>query len=327
LISKKELRKIAKRILKFSSEVKKSDRVCIIADTNKRSIGEALLEASKSLGAESVMILMSPTGMHGNEPSQIVAGAMKHATVVYTVVTYAMTHTNAFKESLQAGSRAIVMRGINEEMMVNGAIRANYVKVHKRSERLASVLRASSKVKLISDQRTEFTFEIGGRPVFVLGGIAKTPGTFAAMPDGEVALSPVEGTANGRIVFDYSVDGVGKLKKPLRLDVINGRVEGISGSSDAKVLKRLIGDAGDCGRNIAEFALGTNPRARLIGNLAEDKKKEGTVHIAIGDNHLLGGSVDCEIHLDGLVTKPTVILDDSRKIIEEGKIIWQNITN
>jgi leucyl aminopeptidase (aminopeptidase T) len=74
-------------------------------------------------------------------------------------------------------------------------------------------------------------------------------------------------------------------------------------------------------RNIAEFSVGTNPGARLIGNLAEDKKAMGTVHFAIGDNRSLGGHVEAGVHLDGLVLKPTVIVDD-KIIVEHGKLMF-----
>ena len=77
----------------------------------------------------------------------------------------------------------------------------------------------------------------------------------------------------------------------------------------------------DNARNIAEFAIGTNPNARLIGNLAEDKKLLGTVHFAIGDNKSLGGTVEARVHLDGLMVKPTVIADNKLIIVEDGKLM------
>jgi leucyl aminopeptidase (aminopeptidase T) len=77
----------------------------------------------------------------------------------------------------------------------------------------------------------------------------------------------------------------------------------------------------DNARNIAEFAIGTNPNARLTGNLAEDKKLLGTVHFAIGDNKSLGGRVASTIHLDGLMVKPTVVADDRRTIVQDGKLL------
>ncbi len=37
--------------------------------------------------------------------------------------------------------------------------------------------------------------------------------------------------------------------------------------------------------NIAEIGLGTNPVAKIIGNVLEDEKVHGTCHVALGDNH------------------------------------------
>jgi len=53
-----------------------------------------------------------------------------------------------------------------------------------------------------------------------------------------------------------------------------------------KVLENRGDDTSYC---IAEFAIGTNPRARCIDNSQEDKKTLGSIHIAIGDNLTLGG--------------------------------------
>jgi leucyl aminopeptidase (aminopeptidase T) len=68
---------------------------------------------------------------------------------------------------------------------------------------------------------------------------------------------------------------------------------------------------------IAEFAIGTNPLSRMLGNIAEDKILRGCVHIAIGDNHTIGGKTESCIHLDMVSLKPTVWLDDD-KVVDKG---------
>ena len=144
------------------------------------------------------------------------------------------------------------------------------------------------------------------------------------MPDGEVPLSPVQGSANGIMVFDHTIDGVGLLKEPVRNVVKQGRVVEVSGGKDADRFRQLLAEAGDCAYNIAEFAIGTNPKARIIGNMAEDKKKEGSIHIAVGDSRTLAGDVFCDLHLDGLMLKPTLYLDNV-KICEKGVLDWETI--
>jgi len=323
-MGERELFKTAEKFVKTSVDLRPDDTVCIVADSDKLAIADALASAAKRVAAETVIVTMTPRKMHGNAPPKIVAGAMREATVIFTPVTYAITHTEPFRQALNAGARAIVLRGVTEDMMIYGAINADYVEIRKNSEMLANLLRSASEILLTSPFGTDLQMKVEDRPVFVLSGFAEKPGTFAAMPDGEVPLSPVEGTATGVAVFDRSMDGIGSLTNSIRLDVERGKVIKISGGYEAETLKKLMEGAGECGFNIAEFAIGTNPMARLIGNLAEDKKKEGTVHLAVGDNHSLGGKVMCNLHLDGLMTTPTVKVD-GKMIIDRGQILWDYI--
>jgi len=46
-----------------------------------------------------------------------------------------------------------------------------------------------------------------------------------------------------------------------------------------------------------------------VGSVLLDEKAAGTVHIAIGDDHAIGGDTDAPIHLDGILTEPTVFAD------------------
>ena len=66
---------------------------------------------------------------------------------------------------------------------------------------------------------------------------------------------------------------------------------------------------GPLARNLAELGIGINPKARLIGNVLEDEKVGGTVHVALGDNSTFGGDVVAGIHLDGIITRPKVFVD------------------
>jgi len=54
--------------------------------------------------------------------------------------------------------------------------------------------------------------------------------------------------------------------------------------------------------------------------LLEDEKVIGTVHIALGNNVSIGGSVNVPLHLDGVIKKPTVYLDD-KILMKEGKLL------
>jgi len=159
-----------------------------------------------------------------------------------------------------------------------------------------------------------------GREAIALTGRVVGPGTFAAMPDGEAAIAPVEGTAEGTVVVEHTMDNLGLLDAPIRMEVRAGRVIGIPGGASAASLQALLASADENALNIAEFAIGTNDQARLIGSMTEDKKYRGSVHVGLGNNHVIGGTVVSSLHLDGLVLNPTVELD-GRVIVENGRLL------
>jgi leucyl aminopeptidase (aminopeptidase T) len=137
----------------------------------------------------------------------------------------------------------------------------------------------------------------------------------SGLPTGEGAISPAEGSTEGTLVVDHAIDGIGLLSEPVRFTVKQGRVVDIEGGKEVVRLREIMGtDEG--ASNIAEFAIGTNPLSRMLGNIMEDKVKRGCVHIGIGDNHTLGGSVTSNIHLDMVILNPSVWLDDNAVIVE-----------
>src|SRR3989338_7085827 len=73
-------------------------------------------------------------------------------------------------------------------------------------------------------------------------------------------------------------------------------------------------------RNIAEFAFGTNPKAKITGVTLEDEKAEGTVHIALGNNKSYGGNANVPFHANCIIKKPDVFID-GKKIMNKGKFI------
>jgi leucyl aminopeptidase (aminopeptidase T) len=151
---------------------------------------------------------------------------------------------------------------------------------------------------------------IDGRKIIPSTGVLKNKGESGNLPSGEVYLAPVEGSTNGVIVFDGSVAGIGILKNPIKIFIKDGFAEKFSGKSEAKQLQKMLDKAGKFGRAVAEFGIGTNYKAKITGHILEDEKVLGTVHIAFGNNLSMGGTIDVPIHIDGLIKKPTVLIDD-----------------
>ncbi|MGH2405258.1 MAG: aminopeptidase [bacterium] len=307
-------------VVRICARVQPGELVCVAADTNTLPIANAIVDAVKEMGAEPVMVTMSPRRAHGNEPPRVVAAAMKAADVVIQPVTYAMTHTDATQEALRAGARVLVLRGITEDIMTHGAMLADYDEVDRVTRELARQMTDAKTVRVRTPSGTNLSMSVAGRGAVALTGRVGGPGTFAAMPDGEAAISPVEGTAEGVLVVDHTMDNLGLLDTPIRMTVRAGRVVAIEGGSSAKTLREMVAASDANATNIAEFAIGTNDRARLVGSMTEDKKLRGSVHVAIGDNHVIGGTVVSELHLDGLLLRPTVELD-GRTVVVDGRLL------
>jgi leucyl aminopeptidase (aminopeptidase T) len=316
-----ELIQSAEKLAREVIFVKKEHKVLVVTDYEKLKVGNAFALTCRGLGAETVIAIMPLTGEHGNEPPATIAAAMKAADIVFAPTTHAITHTRARLEAFAAGAKVVILRGVTEDMLIKGAMTVDFPELMKRTQAIAQVLTGASKIRVNSDSGTDVNFSVVGRNAFSLDGYFHNDYGFATLPPGEAPICPVEGTTNGTIVFDYSMDGIGKLNQPLKLEVEKGEIVSVSGEiEDVQFLEQIFArDA--TARNIAEFAIGTNPNARLIGNLAEDKKLAGTVHFAIGDNESLGGIVRSSIHLDGLMLKPTV-LADQQPLVQKGKLVF-----
>lgn len=315
-----ELIQLAEKLVREVIGVKKEEKVLVVTDALKLTVGKVFSLACRALGSETVIALIPTTGEHGSEPPTTVAAAMKAADVVFAPTTHAITHTRARLDAFAAGARVVILRGVNEDMMVRGAMTVDFHELKTRTRKVAQILSEADEITVTSAAGTDVTFSITNRKAFSLDGYFHKEYGFAALPPGEAPTCPVEGTTNGTIVFDYSMDSIGRLSKPLMLEVKKGEVVTVNGGSeDVRFLEQIF-ERDQTTRNIAEFAIGTNPNARLIGNLAEDKKLLGTVHFAVGDNKSLGGIVESSVHLDGLMLNPTV-LADKNILVEEGKLI------
>lgn len=319
-----ELAGVSRRIVDELMSVSPDEEVVVISDPTKVTVGRALTTAGRAAGSDAHLLVMPQLESHGNEPTEIVAEAMKAADVVFTATTHAITHTRARLAATEAGARTAILRGVTEEMMIEGGMSTDFEALREITEAARDVLDAADHAHVTSPAGTDVEMDLRNRSAFSLDGYYHDDYGFATLPPGEAPTSPAEGTAEGTVVIDYSMDNIGRVDEPVALTFEDGYVTEVSGGSDADRLRTIIDEADEEAGNMAEFAIGTNPDARLIGNLAEDKKLAGTVHFAIGDNESLAGSVRSNIHLDGLVLEPTVRLDDE-VVVRDGVLDRERI--
>ncbi len=292
---------------------KRGESVLIVVDTSTpMSIGKSLFEAARNMGCEAMILTMLPRTRHGEEPPFAISEAMKNADVVIAPTTFSLTHTQARINACKAGARVASMPGITEKMMSSGGMTADYNKVNAIAIGLNKQLENTCTVRVVTESGTDIVFNLEGCKWMMDTGLCHEKGCSANLPAGELYIAPKD--ANGVFIVDGSMSGFGILDSPLEFTVRNRYVTEIRGKQ-AKKLKDMLNEVGDKARNIAEFGIGINPQAKLIGNVLEDEKVGGTVHIALGDNSTFGGDVVAGIHLDGIITKPKLFVDDEEFIL------------
>jgi leucyl aminopeptidase (aminopeptidase T) len=305
----------ARRILLRCMALRAGETMLVVDDDAANPVSLGLLEAAAALGAEPVRITMAPRQRSGEEPPGPVASAMTRADVVMMTTTFSLSHTRARREACAAGARVASMPGITEDMFLRAGS-ADYDAVADRSRRLAVALDQATEARITSPNGTDIVFSLEGRPGIADTGIYHSPGDFGNLPAGEAYIAPLEGTANGTLVVDASMAGLGVLDSPLRFTIEGGKAVGVSGPG-SEALRAAWDTVGDAAREVAELGIGTNDAARVIGKVLEDEKVFGTVHIAFGNNLHFGGVNDVPYHADGVLTHPTLELDGT-VVIRDG---------
>ena len=313
-----ELKEIGRKILTGCMGLRPGEKVLIVTDDAKLPIGTALYESARSLGNESVLMLMPEGKVSGEEPLECVAQAMLAADVVLAPTAKSITHTNAKIAAQAKGVRVATMPGITEEMFGNGAMTADYSRVEALTDKVTELLTNADTATILKDGY-KLTLDLKGRRGVASPGVYREPGKCGNLPSGEGYIAPLEDGVNGDLLVDGSMVGVGKLSSPLHFVIRNGKIESIEGE-DADKLDILL--ANDNNRTVAELGIGTNDAAILNGIILEDEKVYGTVHVAFGTNASFGGINKADCHMDGIVLKPTLYLDDLL-VIKDGEFVYE----
>ena len=134
------------------------------------------------------------------------------------------------------------------------------------------------------------------------------------LPCGEGFIAPLSG--EGTVVAE-SLAPLGLSPEPVRLSVSGGRILDAQGGLGPEFLP-LLTKHGEAGTNLAELGVGTNDRATLTGNVLEDEKILGTIHVAFGASAGIGGTVSVPIHLDVVVTQASLEVD-GQAVLDRGR--------
>jgi aminopeptidase len=298
--------------------VKPGEEVLVIADHETRPIGEALREEAAGAGADAVLAVMTPREVDGNEPPRTIAGALASCDVFIAPTRRSLSHTVARKRATEAGARGATMPGVTADMLAR-VMAVDFDRMAARSRAVAALLSRADSARLTCPQGSDFRFDLGGRQGLPDDGALTEPGAFGNLPCGEGFIAPLNG--EGRLVVAATLASVGVAEEPVTLSVQDGRLTAADGELGPRFFE-LLESAGERGTNLAELGVGTNDRAQLTGNVLEDEKILGTVHVAFGASAGIGGTVSVPIHLDAVILEPTlevegeVVLDSGSYVLD-----------
>jgi leucyl aminopeptidase (aminopeptidase T) len=295
--------------------VSEAEEVVIVADRTTEALGEALRAAASNLGAEAVALVMEPRDVDGQEPPASVAAALLAAQVFIAPTRRSLSHTRARKAATEAGARGATLPGVTEDMLAR-LMACDFVAMADRSRRVAELLTAADEARVTCPHGSDMTFDLSGRDGIPDDGDLKGASAFGNLPCGEGFISPLSGS--GTFVVQ-TLASLGLPPEPVRITVEDGRLTQATGDFGARWTALLDG-AGEQGRNLAELGVGTNERATLTGNVLEDEKMLGTVHVAFGASAGIGGTVSVPVHLDSVILDATLDVDGTR-VLDQGRFV------
>ncbi|PKP61975.1 hypothetical protein CVT91_01095 [Candidatus Atribacteria bacterium HGW-Atribacteria-1] len=319
MIKSSKILKIAIRILEKNLGVKPEETIAIITDTQMVNTAKLFKKACEFINIDPIVKIMSPAKYRGEEPPDEVRQVMEMSDVAILVTTFSLSHTYARLSSTKKGTRIASMGSVTTDMFQYG-LSADYDLVAKRTKKLSKYLNNGSTVEINTRAGTNLKFSIANRTsADPDDGLYVNPCQWGNLPAGEAFIAPIENSASGILVANSTISPLGFLKETIILTINKGRIVKISGNKEARKFESFIKSVNDQkAYMVAEFGIGTNDKAKLIGKIIEDEKILGTAHIGFGTNLDFGGVNKSKTHYDILILSPTIIID-RKTIIHSGK--------
>ncbi len=297
--------------------VQPGDDVVIVVDSSTERLGAALRAATAAAGGEPVVCVMEPREVDGQEPPKAVAAALAAATVFIAPTRRSISHTKARKAASEQGARGATLPGVTEDMLAR-LMAADFPRMAARSRAIADLLTEADEAHITCPLGTDLRLDLSGRTGIPDDGDLTEPGAFGNLPCGEGFIAPIGGAGT---VMAATLATLGLPEEPVRLTVEAGHLVAASGEMGEAWLG-LLHNAGEQGTNLAELGVGTNERAGLTGNILEDEKMLGTVHVAFGASAGIGGTVSVPVHLDCLVSDASLTIG-ATQVLEGGRFVLE----
>jgi leucyl aminopeptidase (aminopeptidase T) len=217
--------------------------------------------------------------------------------------------------------------GISEADLTNifwSGLSADYGAIEDKAKSLKDTLSKGGELHITLANGTDLKMKIKGRKVLTSDGVlspedikAGGASVQAWLPAGEVFLSPVPGTVEGKlvddrmVVFEKEITGV-------TADIKAGKIMNITAKTGWDLVKARYDAAGPDKNAIGVFDIGINPNVKTGGKL-ETFIGAGTITMTTGNNTWAGGTSKEPFGFQFQMAGATVTLD-GKPLIENGAL-------
>jgi leucyl aminopeptidase (aminopeptidase T) len=321
MINKNETLQWAMNIVRTCMGLQRGEKFLLVVDEPLSHAREAILNEATKVELAELWSYTFPNASRpfSEYPPQLVSLMTKMDAIVLLLSTMDMVNefpawtaakTVVMKSEARAGWGAFI-----DQSILDNEMSADYEQVAMLTSSLAERLRGSSTAHVTTEIGTDLHMSLAGREWREDTGKLRGQGVFGNLPAGEIYIAPIEDSAEGVLIIDKCLPGL-LLPEPVKLFFEQGRVTKVEGGAGADYLDKAFKQHGAPARVIAELGIGTNPMARLQGNIITDEKVFGTIHVAVGRSDFIGGKNVATTHIDGVVGKPTLAIDGEILIFE-----------
>lgn len=203
-------------------------------------------------------------------------------------------------------------------------VNVDYTSLQAKAEQVKTAI-AGNEAHITNPNGTDLKVRIQGRPIYVSDGVISaedvqkgSPFVSIYLPAGEVAVTPVPGTAEGKVVVDKDYFD-GKEMQNVTITFVGGKITSMTGSGPGFDAFKADYDARGAGKELFGFVdLGINPNVRLSpGSKLGNWVPAGTVTVGSGNNAWAGGDNNVSYGWTGFLPGSTVTVD-GKVLVENG---------
>lgn len=279
----------------------------------------------------------------GSNPSEPIMAAMEKADVIFGCTTLSLAHgVSVMRARINNGARYATVSTLTAEELASDAakfpaeiIDAIYHSFHRKDGK--PIQRKT--VRVTDEKGTDVVTDMTGEKGRGYGDADREggkyspgvpPGGRTGFPLGTCGFEPggSQGTTNGVVYFDLIMGWPGRLKEPVKYVIEDNWVTAIEGGEPAEWIKNIVADDRRNSTFFEEIMFGLNPKAWVWSSIPRGHKglmerHAGILHMGIGapqGRHFHGKVVRAKYHMDGVLFKPTVYMND-KKIVDAGHLM------